>query len=115
VTAPELLEFCLAFPGAVETHAFGESVSVIKVGGKTFAWLTPDREPLEVCVKCEAGLSDQHRDVWPDDVRPAPYLGKHGWNAVRADGGLDARVVRDMIEDSYDLVVAALPVSRRPG
>ena len=43
------------------------------------------------------------------------YLGKHGWNAVRADGGLDPRVVHDMLEDSYDLVVASLPVSRRPG
>ena len=114
MTPAELLELCRAFPGAVESHAFGESVSVFKVGDKTFAWLTPEREPLEVCLKCEAGLSDQHRDAWPDDVRPAPYLGKHGWNAVRTDGGLDRRVVHDMLEDSYDLVVAALPVARRP-
>ncbi len=67
VTAEQLLAFCPAFPGAVETQAFGESVS------------------------------------------------KHGWNAVRAEGGLAARAVRDMVEDSCDPVVAGLPVSRRPG
>ena len=115
MTAGEVLDLCRAFPGAEETHPFGAETTVFKVGGKMFGWLAPDRVPVEISVKCEAALSEQHRDAWPDDVRPAPYMGRWGWNSVRADGGLEARAVRDMLEDSYDLVVASLPLSRRPG
>ena len=36
-------------------------------------------------------------------------MNKRHWNTVTLDGSLDDQLVRDMIEDSYDLVVSALP------
>ncbi len=104
-----LRRLCLRFPGAGESHPFDPDLSVFKVGGKIFAWSRLARRPLEVIVKCEPALAEQHRDAWPGAVRPAPYLGAKGWNALRADGTLPDAQVRDMVEDSYDLVVARLP------
>ena len=41
------------------------------------------------------------------------HLNKRPWNTVALDGGLPDAMVRDMIEDSYDLVVAKLPGAAR--
>jgi hypothetical protein len=38
--------------------------------------------------------------------------GRH-WNAVTLDGSLPDQHVRDMVEDSYDLVVSAMPARVR--
>jgi len=44
-------------------------------------------------------------------VLPGYHLNKRHWNTVTVDGSLPDDVVRDMIEDSYDLVVSKLPRS----
>jgi len=36
-------------------------------------------------------------------------MNKRHWNTVVLDGSLSRRMVLDMIEDSYDLVVAKMP------
>jgi predicted DNA-binding protein (MmcQ/YjbR family) len=35
-------------------------------------------------------------------------MNKTHWNGVRLDGALPDSMVRDMVEDSYDLVVSSL-------
>ncbi len=40
-------------------------------------------------------------------------MNKRHWNTVTVDGGLSDRLVRELIEDSYDLVVAGLPRAER--
>lgn len=44
---------------------------------------------------------------------PGYHLNKRHWNTVTVDGSLPEQVLRDMIEDSYDLVVSGLPRARR--
>ena len=46
-------------------------------------------------------------------MRPGYHLNKRHWNTVTIDGSLAQRLIEDMIEDSYDLVVSALPAARR--
>jgi predicted DNA-binding protein (MmcQ/YjbR family) len=46
-------------------------------------------------------------------VLPGYHLNKRHWNTVIIDGSLPERMIKDMIEDSYDLVVSQLPASRR--
>ena len=46
-------------------------------------------------------------------ILPGYHLNKRHWNTVLLDGGLADAMVRDMIEDSYDLVVAKLPRRER--
>jgi predicted DNA-binding protein (MmcQ/YjbR family) len=106
--AAGLRELCLRPPGAVEEFPFGPETSVFKVGGKIFALSALKRDPLEVSVKCEPELAVQLRETYPA-VRPGYHLNKRHWNTVTLDGTLDDRLVSDLIEDSYDLVVSALP------
>jgi predicted DNA-binding protein (MmcQ/YjbR family) len=112
VDAAELRRSCLAHTGAVEDFPFGPDHSVFKVGGKVFAISALDRAPLEVSVKCEPELALQLRATYAA-IRPGYHLNKRHWNTVTVDGSLADQLVRDLVEDSYDLVVSALPKRTR--
>jgi predicted DNA-binding protein (MmcQ/YjbR family) len=112
VTAEELKATCLALPGATEEFPFGYEVSVFKVAGKMFALSRLAGDPLEVSLKCEPEFAEALRRDYPA-IRPGYHLNKRHWNTVTLDGSLPDRMVREMIEDSYDLVVASLPRARR--
>jgi predicted DNA-binding protein (MmcQ/YjbR family) len=108
----ELRNLCLSFAGAEETFPFGPETSVFKVAGKMFALSQLGAESLRVSVKCEPELAEALRRAHPA-VIPGYHLNKRHWNTVVIDGSLPDDVVRDMIEDSYDLIVSKLPASRR--
>ena len=63
---------------------------------------------MNVSVKCEPELAVALRHSYPA-VTPGYHLDKRHWNTIVLDGSLPDRLVRDMIEDSYDLIVSALP------
>src|SRR5688500_16901184 len=104
----ELRRSCLHHVGAIEDFPFGSETSVFKVAGKIFALSALERAPLEVSVKCEPELALALRDSYRA-VRPGYHLNKRHWNTIMVDGSLSDQLVRDMVEDSYDLVVSALP------
>jgi predicted DNA-binding protein (MmcQ/YjbR family) len=107
----ELRDHCLSFTGAEETFPFGPETSVFKVAGKMFA-LAQLADPLRVSLKCEPELAEALRAAHTA-VLPGYHLNKRHWNTVIIDGSLRDRAIRDMIEDSYDLVVSRLPRARR--
>jgi predicted DNA-binding protein (MmcQ/YjbR family) len=92
----------------VEEFPFGPETSVFKAGGKVFAITRLAGKPLKVRLKWEPPLAEQLRDTY-GEIQPGYHLNKRHWNTVTVDGALPAGMVRDMIEDSYDLVVAGLP------
>ena len=102
---------CLDRPGATEEFPFGPQTSVFKVEGKIFALSALSSPPLRVSLKCEPELAEQLRASHPE-IKPGYHLNKRHWNTVEVDGLADA-MVHDMIEDSYDLVVSALPKRAR--
>ena len=106
--ASELRLWCLRQTGTVEDFPFGPEHSVFKVAGKIFALSALHRTPLEVSVKCEPDLAVGLRESYPA-IRPGYHLNKRHWNTITLDGSLPDQLVRDLIEDSYDLVVCALP------
>ena len=110
--ATELREWCLQHEGAIEDFPFGPEHSVFKVGGKMFALSALDRMPLEVSVKCEPELAVELRASY-GAIRPGYHLNKRHWNTITLDGSLADQLVRDLIEDSYDLVANALPKRKR--
>src|SRR5436190_22901663 len=103
---------CLSFPGAEETFPFGPETSVFKVAGKMFALSRLGADSLRVSLKCEPELAAALRGAH-EAVLPGYHLNKRHWNTVLLDGSLSEQMVKDMIEDSYDLVVAKLPAARR--
>ena len=110
----ELRDHCLSFAGAEETFPFGAETSVFKVGGRMFALAALDTDSLQVSLKCEPQLAEALRASYPA-VLPGYHLNKRHWNTVNIDGSLPERMVKDLIEDSYDLVVAQLSATRRRG
>ncbi len=46
-------------------------------------------------------------------IRPGYHQNKRHWNTVDLDGSVEDDLVRGLIEDSYDLVIAALPRTTR--
>jgi predicted DNA-binding protein (MmcQ/YjbR family) len=114
IGARDLREECLSFPGSTETFPFGPETSVFKVAGKMFAVSQLAGRPLRVSLKCEPALAERLRETHPA-VHPGYHLNKRHWNTVTIDGSLSEQTFRDMLEDSYDLVVGALraPVAER--
>ena len=115
--AGELRELCLALPGSFEDFPFGPESSVFKVraaGGraKMFALAALDAQPLLISLKCEPELALQLRAAHPE-ITGAWHMNKTHWNQVEVGGGLPPDMIRDLVEDSYDLVVASLPKKDR--
>ena len=108
----ELRDHCLSFTGAEETFPFGPETSVFKIAGRMFALSQLGADSLRVSVKCEPGLAEGLREAHAA-VLPGYHLNKRHWNTVIIDGSLPDETIRDMIEDSYDLVVSKLPRARR--
>lgn len=113
----ELRKICLSFPGTYEDFPFGPETSVFKVragiaGGtrheaKLFALSSMDERDFYVNLKCEPNLAVQLRSAHPE-ITGAWHMNKTHWNGVRLDGTLRDDMIRDMVEDSYDLVVSGL-------
>lgn len=111
MTPKELRDFCLSFNAAVEEFPFTPETSVFKVLGKMFALSALDAEPLKVNLKCEPEQAVRLR-AEHEAVEPGWHMNKRHWNTVTV-GGLPDAVVRELVEDSYDLVVAGLPRAER--
>ncbi|MFE0734605.1 MmcQ/YjbR family DNA-binding protein [Streptomyces sp. NPDC058855] len=111
MTPERLRAFCLEFNGASEEFPFGPDVSVFKVAGKLFALSWLDTRPLRVNLKCDPDEAVRLRAEHPA-IAPGYHMNKRHWNTVTV-GELPERMVRELIEDSYDLVVAGLPKAVR--
>ncbi|MCM6773714.1 MmcQ/YjbR family DNA-binding protein [Nocardia sp. CDC159] len=107
----DLMPYCLSKPGAHEDEPW-ESDVVAKVGDKIFAFVGAD----SVTLKCgrDREEADELVRVYPDDVTPSAYIGRYGWNTIRLGGAVPLDELRELIDMSYDAIVAKLPKSRRP-
>ncbi len=111
MTPERLRAFCLEFNASVEEFPFGPENSVFKVLGKMFALTALDARPLTVNLKCDPDEAIRLRETHPAIV-PGWHMSKRHWNTVTVSG-VPERLLREMIEDSYDLVVAGLPKAER--
>lgn len=113
MTAARLRRACLALPGAEETFPFGPENSVFKVAGKMFAIARlKAKPPLRVGLKCDPDLAEGLRAAH-EAIGPGYHLNKRHWNTVILDCSLAESMVLEMIEDSYDLVVAKLSKAKQ--
>jgi len=103
---------CLSLPHVEETTPFGPDVLVYKVGGKLFALTVPEDFPARVNLKCAPERAVELRDEYPG-ITPGYHMNKRHWNTVLLDGSVPSRLVRELIEHSYQLVVASLPARMR--
>lgn len=104
----ELVSACLAQPEAELTRPFGDDVMVFKVAAKMFALVPDGAEPPSISLKGDP-LDNQELRRRYESVTAGYHLNKEHWNTVVADGEVRGDEIRELIEDSYDLVVDRLP------
>ncbi|MDN5858505.1 MAG: MmcQ/YjbR family DNA-binding protein [Pseudonocardia sp.] len=116
MTHEELVAYCLAKPGAQPDEPWAGDL-VAKVGGKVFAFLGSGDG---VTLKCgrDADEAAELRAAYPDTVTQSAYIGRYGWNRIVIDDAVDGSVPPDelceLVDASYDAVVAKLPRRLRP-
>ena len=103
---------CLSLPDVVEDTPFGPEVLVFKVGGKLFALTDPGEVPPALNLKCEPERALALRDQYAA-IQPGYHMNKRHWNTVTLDGTLPAKLVLELIDHSYELVVKGLPGKRQ--
>jgi predicted DNA-binding protein (MmcQ/YjbR family) len=99
---------CLSLPDVEETTPFGPEAIVYKVGGKMFALAMADEVPTRVNLKCDPERALELRDRF-EDITPGYHMNKRHWNTLNLGGRLSIVLIRELIEHSYELVVASLP------
>mgnify|MGYP000548395062 FL=1 len=106
-TFAEIYDCCMALKGTEETFPFDEETLVFKVAGKMFALCGVDTNPPRVNVKCDPERAITLREEH-DAITPGYHMNKKHWNTLICDGRLEAGFVAELIQDSYELVVAGL-------
>jgi len=91
--------------GAESSHPFGPDALVYKVMGKMFALVAdkPPRLSLKARPADAEVLVSMH-----ESVVPGYHLNKRHWITITLDGELPAAFVKELAEQSYQLVVAGL-------
>jgi predicted DNA-binding protein (MmcQ/YjbR family) len=109
-----LRDYCLAKKSVEEGFPFGDSVLVFKVKGKLFLLARLDTPVLEFNVKCDPEQAIEWREQYAA-VQPGYHMNKRHWNTITADGSIPGKVIRQMVDDSYKLVVVSLPKKDQVG
>jgi predicted DNA-binding protein (MmcQ/YjbR family) len=109
MTPQDLRAYCLDLNGTSEATPFSRSpdLTAFKVAARIFAFCFLADDPLKVSLKCDPEEAPRLRESHGAIV-PGWHLNKRHWNTVTV-GELPPRMVRELVEDSYDLVVAGLP------
>lgn len=100
-------------PGSSLEYPFGFEWEVFKVRGKVFMLVSDVTGTQMVIVKAEPEEGIALREAYAE-ITPGYHMNKRHWIALTPGESLDADLVREIITDSYRLVVAKLPRSQRP-
>jgi predicted DNA-binding protein (MmcQ/YjbR family) len=107
-----LRDYCISKAAVTEEFPFDEVTLVFKVAGKMFALVPTDKPDLRISLKCEPDRAISLREHYPAII-PAYHMNKQHWNALMIDQGLPDKLVYELIDLSYMLVVQSLPKKRR--
>ncbi len=100
----QLREYVLQKPSVTEGFPFGEDTLVFKVKEKIFLLTGLDSIPLQFNVKCDPDKAIELREEYPENILPGYHMNKKHWNTIVADGGVPQKLLKEMIDDSYNLV-----------
>lgn len=104
----ELRDYCMSFARTTESFPFDEHTLVFKVQGKMFALIPLERQPAQINLKCDPERSEELREAYPEQIYPGYHMSKKHWNTVLTQE-LNPKLVRELIQHSYQLVVKGLP------
>jgi predicted DNA-binding protein (MmcQ/YjbR family) len=104
MTVDSIREFCLSFPRATENLQWGDDLC-FKMGGKIFAIVSLDNPRL--CFKCTPETFAEL--IEREDIHPAPYVGRYKWVMLDRLDAVSWSELRELIQQSYEMVAAKAP------
>jgi predicted DNA-binding protein (MmcQ/YjbR family) len=103
--------YCLAKKKVSESLPFDQKTLVFKVVNKIFALADMD-DFVSVNLKCDPDRAMELRESF-SAIKPGYHMNKKHWNTVMFNENLDNSLLYELIDLSYDLVVASLPKNVR--
>jgi predicted DNA-binding protein (MmcQ/YjbR family) len=100
----ELREYALLKPMVIEGFPFGEDTLVFKVKEKVFLLTSLESNPLRFNIKCDPDKAIELREEFPESILPGFHMNKKHWNTIVVDGAVPKKLLKEMIDNSYDLV-----------
>lgn len=104
----EFREYCMDKSGVTEEFPFDETTLVFKVMGKMFALTNLDGD-WSLALKCDPDRAIELRELYPA-IRPGYHMSKVHWNTIVMDGSLSSKLILELVDHSYQLVVNKLPL-----
>ena len=85
-----------------------------QIGEKMFAAVCLDDsgKPYYITLKLAPVNGDFYRQQYPD-VLPGYYMNKVHWNSIRADGAVPDALLRELLDQSYRLVLGGFSQKRQ--
>jgi len=108
----EFREYCLAKKYVTESFPFDEQTLVFKVAGKMFALSGLEHQPSKVNLKCNPEKSLELREQY-SDVIEGFHMSKKHWNTISIESNLSNKLITDLIDHSYDLVIKGMPKKKQ--
>ncbi len=108
----ELRDYCLSLPHVTEDMPFGEDILVFRICNRIFVLTSLESVPLRVSLKCDPERAIELREQYPDKIIAGYHLNKKHWNTVLLEG-LPPALIKEMIQHSYDQVLAKVPKKER--
>ncbi|MGI9546929.1 MAG: MmcQ/YjbR family DNA-binding protein, partial [Flavobacteriaceae bacterium] len=91
-----------------EEFPFDEVTLVFKVMGKMFALAPLERIPPQVNLKCDPERALELREIYDGVITPGYHMSKVHWNTLFLEQ-LPNDLIEELIDHSYDLIVAKFP------
>jgi predicted DNA-binding protein (MmcQ/YjbR family) len=107
MTLEEFREYCMMKAGVTEHLPFDINTLVFKVGNKMFA-LTDINHFESINLKCDPDRAIELREQY-SEIIGGYHMNKRLWNTVSTRGTLEDKFIFELIDHSYDLIVASLP------
>ncbi|HAV3538844.1 MmcQ/YjbR family DNA-binding protein [Acinetobacter baumannii] len=103
------IEAACNLPFSEQTHPFGPEYEVFKILEKMFMLTVEVSGVKMVNVKCDPYKSQEYQELY-SFIIPGYHMNKKHWISIKPHKNLTSDFLRDLIGDSYDLVVKKLPL-----
>jgi len=101
-------EFCLNLPSTEESFPFDEVTLVFKVGNKMYALMGLDNiDSPSANLKGEPDRNIELREEY-EGIIPGFHMNKKYWNTISLDSDVEDKLIYELIQDSYNLVIKSL-------
>jgi predicted DNA-binding protein (MmcQ/YjbR family) len=105
--------YCLSQKATTEDTPFGPDTLVFRVMGKIYGLISLDLVECRINLKCNPDFAIELREKHPDHIIPGYHMNKQHWNTVYTERGLDTKIIKELVDHSYDLIVQSLPKAKR--